>query len=332
MQQVAKILGRSMTSYANLLKPLHLGFTTIKNRVVMGSMHTGLEDRFFNYPKLAAYFEERAKGGVGLIVTGGISPNRQGWLAPAGGTMNSLFDIPQHRLVTHAVHKHGSKILMQILHAGRYGYQPFVVSSSAIKSPISPFKPRQLSEKNILSTIEDYAQCADIAKKAGYDGVEIMGSEGYLINQFLSRHVNQRKDRWGGEIENRMRFPVEIVKAIRAKVGEKFIICFRLSLLDLVHDGNTMQEVVTVAKALEKAGVTLLNTGIGWHEARVPTIVTSVPRAAFVDYTAHVKQYISIPVIASNRINMPETAEEILATGKADMIQMARPLLADAFG
>ncbi len=297
----------------------------------MGSMHTGLEDRFFNYPKLAAYFEERAKGGVGLIVTGGISPNRQGWLAPAGGTMNSLFDIPQHRLVTHAVHKHGSKILMQILHAGRYGYQPFVVSSSAIKSPISPFKPRQLSEKNILSTIEDYAQCADIAKKAGYDGVEIMGSEGYLINQFLSRHVNQRKDRWGGEIENRMRFPVEIVKAIRAQVGEKFIICFRLSLLDLVHDGNTMQEVVTVAKALEKAGVTLLNTGIGWHEARVPTIVTSVPRAAFVDYTAHVKQYISIPVIASNRINMPETAEEILATGKADMIQMARPLLADAF-
>ncbi len=324
-------MGRSMTSYANLLKPLHLGFTTIKNRVVMGSMHTGLEDRFFNYPKLAAYFEERAKGGVGLIVTGGISPNRQGWLAPAGGTMNSLFDIPQHRLVTHAVHKHGSKILMQILHAGRYGYQPFVVSSSAIKSPISPFKPRQLSEKNILSTIEDYAQCADIAKKAGYDGVEIMGSEGYLINQFLSRHVNQRKDRWGGEIENRMRFPVEIVKAIRAKVGEKFIICFRLSLLDLVHDGNTMQEVVTVAKALEKAGVTLLNTGIGWHEARVSTIVTSVPRAAFVDYTAHVKQYISIPVIASNRINMPETAEEILATGKADMIQMARPLLADAF-
>ncbi len=324
-------MGRSMTSYANLLKPLHLGFTTIKNRVVMGSMHTGLEDRFFNYPKLAAYFEERAKGGVGLIVTGGISPNRQGWLAPAGGTMNSLFDIPQHRLVTHAVHKHGSKILMQILHAGRYGYQPFVVSSSGIKSPISPFKPRQLSEKNILSTIEDYAQCADIAKKAGYDGVEIMGSEGYLINQFLSRHVNQRTDRWGGEIENRMRFPVEIVKAIRAKVGEKFIICFRLSLLDLVHDGNTMQEVVTVAKALEKAGVTLLNTGIGWHEARVPTIVTSVPRAAFVDYTAHVKQYISIPVIASNRINMPETAEEILATGKADMIQMARPLLADAF-
>ncbi|MHC6187014.1 oxidoreductase [Acinetobacter sp. X9] len=320
-----------MTSYANLLKPLHLGFTTIKNRVVMGSMHTGLEDRFYNYPKLAAYFEERAKGGVGLIVTGGISPNRQGWLAPAGGTMNSLFDIPQHRLVTHAVHKHGSKILMQILHAGRYGYQPFVVSSTAIKSPISPFKPRQLSEKNIQSTIEDYAQCADIAKKAGYDGVEIMGSEGYLINQFLSRHVNQRTDRWGGEIENRMRFPVEIVKAIRAKVGEKFIICFRLSLLDLVHDGNTMQEVVTVAKALEKAGVTLLNTGIGWHEARVPTIVTSVPRAAFVDYTAHVKQYISIPIIASNRINMPETAEEILATGKADMVQMARPLLADAF-
>lgn len=320
-----------MTSYAHILKPLHLGFTTIKNRVVMGSMHTGLEDRFYNYPKLAAYFGERAKGGVGLIITGGISPNRQGWLLPAGGTMNSLADIRHHRLVTHAVHKHGGKILMQILHAGRYGYQPFVVSASPIKSPISPFKPRQMSESNILETIEDYARCSDLAKKAGYDGIEIMGSEGYLLNQFLSRHVNQRTDRWGGEIENRMRFAVEIVKAIREKVGEKFIISFRLSMLDLVHDGNTMSEVVTVAQALEKVGVTLLNTGIGWHEARIPTIVTSVPRAAFVDYTAYVKQHVSIPVIAANRINMPDVAEEILAQGKADMIQMARPLLADAF-
>ena len=320
-----------MTSYAHILKPLHLGFTTIKNRVVMGSMHTGLEDRFYNYPKLAAYFGERAKGGVGLIITGGISPNRQGWLLPAGGPMNSLADIPHHRLVTHAVHKHGGKILMQILHAGRYGYQPFVVSASAIKSPISPFKPRQMSEKNILETIEDYARCASLSKKAGYDGVEIMGSEGYLLNQFLSRHVNQRTDRWGGSVENRMRFAVEIVKAIREKVGEKFIISFRLSMLDLVHDGNTMQEVITIAQALEKVGVTILNTGIGWHEARVPTIVTSVPRAAFVDYTAYVKQHVSIPVIASNRINMPDTAEEILAAGKADMVQMARPLLADAF-
>jgi 2,4-dienoyl-CoA reductase (NADPH2) len=319
------------TRYANILKPLHLGFTTIKNRVVMGSMHTGLEDRFYNYPKLAAYFGERAKGGVGLIITGGISPNRQGWLLPAGGTMNNLGDVAPHRLVTHAVHKHGAKILMQILHSGRYGYQPFVVSASPIKSPISPFKPRQMSEKQILDTIEDYAHTASIAKKAGYDGVEIMGSEGYLLNQFLSRHVNMRDDRWGGDIENRMRFAVEIVRAIREKIGENFIICFRLSMLDLVHDGNTMQEVITVAQALEKAGVTLLNTGIGWHEARIPTIVTSVPRAAFADYTAEVKKHVVIPVIASNRINMPETAEAILAAGKADMVQMARPFLADAF-
>ena len=319
------------TPYANLLKPLHLGFTTIKNRVVMGSMHTGLEDRFYNYPKLAAYFGERAKGGVGLIITGGISPNRSGWLLPAGGTMSNIADVAPHRLVTHAVHKHGAKILMQILHAGRYGYQPFVVSSSPIKSPISPFKPRQMSEKQIVSTIEDYANTASIAKKAGYDGVEIMGSEGYLLNQFLSRHVNQRDDQWGGDIQNRMRFAVDIVKAIREKVGEKFIICFRLSMLDLVHDGNTMDEVVIIAQALEKVGVTLLNTGIGWHEARIPTIVTSVPRAAFADYTAEVKKHVTIPVIASNRINMPETAEAILAAGKADMVQMARPFLADAF-
>ncbi|WP_180075206.1 MULTISPECIES: NADPH-dependent 2,4-dienoyl-CoA reductase [unclassified Acinetobacter] len=319
------------TRYANILKPLHLGFTTIKNRVVMGSMHTGLEDRFYNYPKLAAYFGERAKGGVGLLITGGISPNRQGWLLPAGGTMNTLGDIAPHRLVTHAVHKHGAKILLQILHAGRYGYQPFVVSASPIKSPISPFKPREMSDKQILNTIQDYVKTASIAKKAGYDGVEIMGSEGYLLNQFLSRHVNQRADRWGGPIENRMRFAVEIVKAIREEIGEKFIICFRLSLLDLVHDGNTMQDVITVAKALEKAGITLLNTGIGWHEARIPTIVTSVPRAAFVDYTAEVKKHVAVPVIASNRINMPDTAEEILASGQADMVQMARPFLADAF-
>ena len=334
MQQVAKpnIKGSVMTTrYANILKPLHLGFTTIKNRVVMGSMHTGLEDRFYNYPKLAAYFGERAKGGVGLIITGGISPNRQGWLLPAGGTMNTLGDVAPHRLVTHAVHKHGAKILMQILHAGRYGYQPFVMSSSPIKSPISPFKPRQMSDKQILDTIDDYAKTASIAKKAGYDGVEIMGSEGYLLNQFLSSHVNQRQDRWGGDIHNRMRFSIEIVKAIRERVGEKFIICFRLSLLDLVHNGNTMDEVIIVAQALEKAGITLLNTGIGWHEARIPTIVTSVPRAAFVDYTAEVKKHVSVPVIASNRINMPDTAEEILASGKADMVQMARPLLADAF-
>ncbi|AOA58803.1 NADPH-dependent 2,4-dienoyl-CoA reductase [Acinetobacter larvae] len=315
--------------YEHLLQPLDLGFTQIKNRVVMGSMHTGLEDRFYNYSKLAAYFAERAKGGVGLLITGGIAPNRQGWLLPAGGTMNMLGDVLPHRLVTRAVHRHGAKILMQILHAGRYGYQPFVVSASAIKSPISPFKPRKMSERNIQQTIVDFAQCAALAKAAGYDGVEVMGSEGYLINQFLSRHVNQRQDQWGGEIQNRMRFAVEIVKAIRAKVGEKFIISFRLSMIDLVKDGNSMQDVIAVAQALEQAGVTLMNTGIGWHEARVPTIVTSVPRAAFVEYTAEVKKHLRIPVIASNRINMPDTAEQILATGQADMVQMARPLLAD---
>lgn len=318
-----------MKPYPHLLEPLNLGFTQLRNRVVMGSMHTGLEDRFYNYPKLAAYFAERARGGVGLIITGGISPNRQGWLLPAGGTMNQLTDVANHRLVTHAVHRHGGKILMQILHSGRYGYQPFVVSSSPIKSPISPFKPRQMSEREIYSTIQDYARCAKLSKLAGYDGIEIMGSEGYLLNQFLSRHVNQRTDQWGGPVENRMRFAVEIVQAIRKAVGEKFIICFRLSMLDLVQDGNTMEEVVRIAQALEKAGINLLNTGIGWHEARVPTIVTSVPRAAFVDVTAHVRERVGVPVIASNRINMPETAEEILVSGKADLIQMARPFLAD---
>lgn len=318
-----------MKPYSKLLEPLDLGFTQLKNRVVMGSMHIGLEDRFYNYPKLAAYFAERAKGGVGLMITGGISPNRQGWLLPAGGTMNTLGDALNHRLVTHAVHRHGSKILMQILHSGRYGYQPFVVSSSPIKSPISMFKPRAMSSKDIWSTIDDFARCAKLAKYAGYDGIEIMGSEGYLLNQFLSSHVNQRNDEWGGPIENRMKVAVEIVKAIRCTVGEKFIISFRLSLLDLVQDGNTMDEVVIVAQALEQAGVTILNTGIGWHEARVPTIVTSVPRAAFANVTAHVKQFVSIPVMASNRINMPDTAEQILRDDQADLIQMARPFLAD---
>ncbi len=318
-----------MKPYSKLLEPLDLGFTQLKNRMVMGSMHIGLEDRFYNYPKLAAYFAERAKGGVGLMITGGISPNRQGWLLPAGGTMNTLGDALNHRLVTHAVHRHGSKILMQILHSGRYGYQPFVVSSSPIKSPISMFKPRALSSKEVWSTIDDFARCAKLAKYAGYDGIEVMGSEGYLLNQFLSRHVNQRTDEWGGPIENRMKIAVEIVKAIRRTVGEKFIISFRLSLLDLVQDGNTMDEVVVIAQALEQAGVTILNTGIGWHEARVPTIVTSVPRAAFVDVTAHVKQFVSIPVMASNRINMPDTAEQILLDNQADLIQMARPFLAD---
>ena len=316
--------------YPHLFEPLDLGFTTLKNRMVMGSMHTGLEDRFYNYGKLAAYFAERAKGGVAMMITGGIAPNREGWLSPVGGTMNSKADVINHQRVTRAAHKYDSKIIMQILHSGRYGYQPFVVSSSPIKSPISPFKPRKMSIKNIEQTVEDYARSAKLAKQAGYDGVEIMGSEGYLLNQFLSRHVNKRTDEYGGDIQNRMKFAVDIVKAVRAATGEDFIILFRLSVIDLVKDGNVMDEVIIVAKALEEAGVTIMNTGIGWHEARVPTIVTSVPRAAFVDFTAEIKKHITIPMMAANRINMPDTAEEIVASGQADMIQMARPFLADA--
>lgn len=316
--------------YPNLFEPLDLGFTTLKNRIVMGSMHTGLEDRFYNYGKLAAYFAERAKGGVAMMITGGISPNREGWLLPAGGTMSNSMDVFNHQRVTKAVHEYDSKIIMQILHSGRYGYHPFVVSASAIKSPISPFKPRQMSRENIQKTIEDYAKCAKLAKQAGYDGVEIMGSEGYLLNQFLSSHVNQRTDEYGGDIHARMKFPIEVVKAVRATVGDDFIITFRLSMLDLVTDGNVMTEVITVAQALEAAGVSILNTGIGWHEARVPTIVTSVPRAAFVNVTAEVKKHVGIPVMAANRINMPDTAEQIIAQQQGDLIQMARPLLADA--
>jgi 2,4-dienoyl-CoA reductase (NADPH2) len=313
-----------------MLAPLDLGFTTLRNRVLMGSMHTGLEDRFYNYPKLAAFYRERAKGGVGLIVTGGISPNRAGWLLPFGGTLNFRLDCWNHRCVTDAVHEEGGKILMQILHSGRYGYQPFVVSASGVKSPISPFRPKPLSERGIEQTIRDYVRCAKLAKNAGYDGVEVMGSEGYLLNQFLTARTNQRTDRWGGSIENRMRLPVEIVKRIRAAVGVEFIIMYRHSLLDLVEGGNTWDEVVVVAKALEQAGVTILNTGIGWHEARVPTIVTSVPRAAFASVAARLKQEVSIPVVASNRINMPDEAEAIIRDGQADMVSMARPFLADA--
>ncbi|WP_136419712.1 NADPH-dependent 2,4-dienoyl-CoA reductase [Herbaspirillum sp. ST 5-3] len=318
-----------MQTYPHLLAPLDLGFTTLRNRVIMGSMHTGLEDRFYNYPKLAAYFRERAKGGVGLIVTGGISPNRQGWLLPFGGTVSNVLDVMNHRCVTDAVHEEGGKIVMQILHAGRYGYQPFVVSASALKSPISKFTPRALDEKGIARTIHDYVRCAKLARRAGYDGIEIMGSEGYLINQFLCARTNRRIDRWGGSIENRMRLPVEIVKQVRAAVGSDFIIMYRHSLLDLVEGGNTWEDVVAVARALEQAGVNIINTGVGWHEARVPTIVTSVPRAAFRSLAGRLRQAISIPVVASNRINTPDVAEDILATGDADMVSMARPFLAD---
>ena len=315
--------------FPHLLEPLDLGFTQLRNRVMMGSMHTGLEDRFYHYDKLAAYFRERARGGVGLIVTGGISPSRRGWLLPFGGTMNFLGDIFNHRKVTRAVHEEGGKILMQILHSGRYGYQPFIVSASDKQAPISKFKPKALSEAGIESTICDYVRCAKLAQKSGYDGVEIMGSEGYLLNQFLCVRTNQRTDQWGGSIENRMRLPVEIVRRIRAAVGPNFIIMYRHSILDLVEGGNSWDEVVSVAQALEKAGVTLLNTGIGWHEARVPTIVTSVPRAAFASVSGRLKQAVKIPVIASNRINMPAEAEQIIASGTADMVSMARPFLAD---
>jgi len=316
-------------SFPHLLAPLDLGFTTLRNRVMMGSMHTGLEDRFWNYGKLAAFYRERARGGVGLIVTGGISPNRQGWLLPFGGTMSSLADILPHRRVTRAVHEEGGKIVMQILHAGRYGYQPFVVSASAVKSPISKFTPKALTESGIEKTIRDYVRCARLAQRAGYDGVEIMGSEGYLLNQFLCARTNQRADRWGGSIENRMRLPVEIVRRIRAAVGPNFILMYRHSLLDLVEGGNSWDDVVAVAKALEAAGVTILNSGFGWHEARIPTIVTSVPRAAFAGLAGKLKREVSIPVVASNRINMPQEAESILARGDADMVSMARPFLAD---
>jgi len=315
--------------YPHLLAPLNLGFTTLRNRVIMGSMHTGLEDRFFNYGKLAAFYRERARGGAGLIVTGGISPNRSGWLLPFGGTLNFQADVLNHRRLTSAVHAEGGKIAMQILHAGRYGYQPFVVSASDQKSPISPFKPKPLTEAGIEQTIRDYARCARLAKQAGYDGVEVMGSEGYLINQFLCARTNLRTDQWGGSIENRMRLPVEIVKRIRAEVGPDFIIMYRHSLLDLVDGGNTWDDVVAVAKALQHAGVTILNTGYGWHEARVPTIVTSVPRAAFASLAGRLRREVTIPVVASNRINMPQEAESILQHGDADLISMARPFLAD---
>lgn len=316
-------------SYQRLLAELDLGFTRLRNRVVMGSMHTGMEDRFWNYAKLAEYFRERAKGGVGLIITGGISPNREGWLLPFGGTLNSVLDLRNHRRLTQAVHEEGGKIALQILHAGRYGYQPLVVSASALKSPISRFRPRALSISGIEKTVRDYARCARLAQRAGYDGIEIMGSEGYLLNQFLCPRTNRRTDRYGGSIENRMRLAREIVERVRAVCGERFILVYRLSLIDLVEGGNTWDETVQVARALEAAGVTLFNTGIGWHEARIPTIVTSVPRAAFAALSARLKAAVNVPVIVSNRINTPELAEALLASGAGDLVSMARPLLAD---
>ena len=316
-------------SFPHLLEPLDLGFTQLKNRVLMGSMHTGLEEEKGGFEKLAAFYKERALGGVGLIVTGGISPNLRGRLTPHACQLSFPWQVGKHRVVTQAVHEADGKICMQILHAGRYGYHPFSQAPSKIKSPITPFTPSAMSSRQVRSTIKDYASSAALAKKAGYDGVEVMGSEGYLINQFVSARTNTRTDEWGGAFEKRAQFPIEIVNAIRAKGGKDFIIIFRLSMLDLVDNGSTWDEVVQLAQWLEQAGVSILNTGIGWHEARVPTIATSVPRGAFAWVTEKLKQSVSVPLIATNRINTPEIGEQIIASGQADMVSMARPFLAD---
>lgn len=317
------------TAYPHLLSPLHVGPLHLRNRVVMGSMHTGLEDRLRDFDKLAAYYRERARGGVGLIITGGFAPNREGWLLPFGSSLTRGLEVPAHRRLTQAVHTEGGRILLQILHAGRYGYHPLVVSASPLKSPISWFAPRELSERGIERTLRAFVRCARLAKAAAYDGVEIMGSEGYLLNQFLCPRTNQRRDRWGGSLENRMRLAVEIVRRIRRMAGDGFAIGFRLSLLDLVEGGNTAEEVQQIALALQEAGIDLLNTGIGWHESRVPTIVTSVPRGAFAEVSARLRRVLRVPVVASNRINTPELAEALVADGQADLVSMARPLLAD---
>ncbi|BCL75764.1 NADPH-dependent 2,4-dienoyl-CoA reductase [Jeongeupia sp. HS-3] len=318
-----------MTAYPQLLAPLDLGFTTLKNRVLMGSMHTGLEEAPDGPERLAAFYAERARGGVALIVTGGIAPNPAGRIYPDAAMLASDADIARHLPVTQAVHEAGGKIALQILHAGRYAYHPDAVSASAIASPISPYTPRALSHDDILQTIADFANTAKLARQAGYDGVEIMGSEGYLINQFLVARTNQRDDDWGGSFANRMRLAVETMKAVRAAVGDDFIVIFRLSLLDLVPQGGTFDEAIQLAKALEAAGVTLINTGIGWHEARIPTIAQAVPRGGFGWVTAALKPHVNVPLIAVNRINTPEVAEAVLGSG-ADMVSLARPMLADA--
>ena len=319
------------TKYPKLLEPLDLGFTVLKNRVLMGSMHTGLEEEKDGYDRMAAYFAERAKGGVGLIVTGGIAPNRAGWVGPFSSRLSNKRTADKHKKITEAVHQNGGKICMQILHSGRYGYHPLSVAPSGIKSPISPFKPWKLSKRGIKRTINDFVNCAALAKYAGYDGVEIMGSEGYLINQFIVKKTNKRSDGYGGNYENRIKFPLEIIKAVRKAVGEHFIIIYRLSMLDLVEDGSSWEEVVHLAKEVEKAGATIINTGIGWHEARIPTIATMVPRGAFSWVTKKMMGEVNIPLITTNRINTPELAEKILSDGHADMISMARPFLADPY-
>ncbi len=316
-------------TYPHLLTPLALGDLTVRNRVVMGSMHTGLEDRVRDLPALAAYLAERARGGVGLVVTGGFAPDRRGWLKPFASDMTTRLQAMRHREVTEAVHEEGGAIALQVLHAGRYGYHPFSVSASATRSPITPFRPSALSTKGVDRAASHFARAAGLARKAGYDAVEVMGSEGYLINQMLAARTNDRTDAWGGTAAKRRRFPVEVVRRTREAVGDGFPIVYRISLLDLVEGGQTWDEVVDLAHALEEAGVTVLNTGIGWHEARVPTIITQVPRGAWRSTTARLKAEVTVPVCASNRINTPELAEEILAAGEADLVSMARPLLAD---
>ncbi len=316
--------------YSHMLASLDLGFTQLRNRVLMGSMHTGLEEQKGDLTRLAAFYEQRAKGGVGLIVTGGFSPNLRGRLHPFSSQLSTAAQAKRHKVVTEAVHKHGGKIALQILHAGRYAMHPFSQSASATRAPISKFTPFAMSARQIRSTINDFAHTAWLAQSVGYDGVEVMGSEGYLINQFICQRTNTRSDEWGGSYQNRIRLALEIVAAIRAKVGWQFIIIFRLSMLDLVEQGSTIEEVIELAQALEQSGATLINTGIGWHEARIPTIATQVPRAAFSWVTKKVKPHLTIPVITCNRINTPEVAEQILSVGHADMVSMARPLLADA--
>mgnify|MGYP000043870673 CR=1 FL=1 len=319
-----------MSQYPNLLAPLDLGFVTARNRVLMGSMHTGLEERPQGFERQAEYYRQRAEGGVGIIVTGGIGPNLEGVGVQGGAILTTDAEAEKHRIVTDAVHEvEGALICMQILHTGRYAYNPKLVAPSAIQAPINPFTPQELDEAGIEKQIQDFVTCAQLAQKAGYDGVEIMGSEGYFINQFIAKRTNKRTDEWGGSYENRIRLPLEIVRRTREAVGEKFILIYRLSMLDLVEDGSTWEEIVQLGKAIEQAGATIINTGIGWHEARVPTIATSVPRGAFVEITERMRKEVSVPLITTNRINTPEVAEEILANGQADMVSMARPMLAD---
>ncbi|MEE2046934.1 NADPH-dependent 2,4-dienoyl-CoA reductase, partial [Nocardiopsis tropica] len=318
-----------MSDYPHLLEPLDLGFTTLPNRVIMGSMHIGLEEAPQGFERMAAFYAERARGGVGLIVTGGIAPNPEGATYTGAAKLTTEAEAAEHRVITDAVHREGGRIAMQILHTGRYAFSEQSVAPSAIRAPISAFTPRALSDPEVEQTIEDFARAAELARLAGYDGVEVMGSEGYLVNQFIASATNHREDRWGGSYENRMRFPVEIVRRVRERVGDDFILVYRLSMLDLVPGGSTFDEVVRLAKAVEEAGATIINTGIGWHEARVPTIATSVPRCAYSWVTRKLMGEVSVPLVAVNRINTPEVAEAVIAGGDADMVSMARPFLAD---